>query len=342
MATVSKTIDGLQVLRGVAASLVVLHHARLSVPGSDYWPSWGSSGVDIFFVISGFVMALTTQQTPTGSTKERFLNASLFFRKRVARIVPLYWLAILWTTRRDLPDLNLIKDFLFIPHWNEQFLNWIAPIVQQGWTLNLEMFFYALFAVSMLFGSLRLVVLITTLLAIPPLANFLIGSGADVAGNFYSNDIIYEFGFGVLLQRTFTKWSLPNWNRFVFISLMLLGLALLAWGYERWPRSVYQGLPALLIVWASFRACEGWLRWRLLALLGDASYAIYLFHWASFGAMKPIVAIVGPSHTNVLMVLHILTAVIFGVAIHLLIEKRITRFVQYLLGLTPPPVLATT
>jgi peptidoglycan/LPS O-acetylase OafA/YrhL len=54
------------------------------------------------------------------------------------------------------------------------------------------------------------------------------------------------------------------------------------------PRSIAQGLPAVLIVWASIGACSGWLKFRPIALLGAASYAIYLFHWASFGAAKPI------------------------------------------------------
>ena len=80
----------------------------------------------------------------------------------------------------------------------------------------------------------------------------------------------------------------------------------------------------MLIVWASFKACEGWLRLRPLALLGNASYAIYLFHWASFGAMKPIAARIGAEHIHILMVLHILCATVAGVLIHLLIEKRLS------------------
>src|SRR6185437_12097274 len=100
-------------------------------------------------------------------------------------------------------------------------------------------------------------------------------------------------------------------------------------GYEHEPRAFYAGLPALLIVWASFKACEGWLRWRLLALPGDASYATYLFHWASFGAMKPVAAIIGTDHVFLLVVLHILTATFSGIAIHLLIEGRLTRLAKW-------------
>ena len=117
--------------------MVVVHHATHSVPGA-HWMPFGGAGVDIFFVISGYVMAHTTQNLPSGQD-----SASRFIRKRIARIVPLYWLAILWVTRRTPPDLNLLRDFFFIPHYNAQYPTLINPILVQGWTLNYEMLFYA-------------------------------------------------------------------------------------------------------------------------------------------------------------------------------------------------------
>jgi exopolysaccharide production protein ExoZ len=326
------TIDGIQVLRAVAALMVVLQHAKFSVSGSENWPVFGGAGVDIFFVISGFVMAYTTQQLSDIKPSDSLSEASIFLRKRIARIVPLYWLALFWATRRDMPDLNLLKDFFFLPHWNALFLGSINPILLQGWTLNYEMFFYVLFAVAMLFGSRRNVLLIGTLIVLPFAALLMIDGSADVVGRFYSNDIILEFGFGVLLHLAIAKWDFPAWPRIAYLGLMLFGFAWLIAGYGHEPRSIDQGLPSILIVWSSIPACAGWLRFRILALLGNASYAIYLFHWASFGAVKPVASHL-LSYVNTLMVFHIAVATLCGVLIHLLIETRLSNSAKWMLRL---------
>jgi len=79
-------VISIQYLRGCAALMVVFHHLGLQlrrVGYEGYWPSFLSSGVDLFFVISGFIMWITTK---------RGITTLAFFRRRVIRIVPLYWL----------------------------------------------------------------------------------------------------------------------------------------------------------------------------------------------------------------------------------------------------------
>ena len=120
------SIDGLQYLRAVAALMVVFHHARWLFPAdcilnTAAWSEFGSRGVDIFFVISGFVMAYSTRSfDPAGS---RPAQAADFLVKRLIRVVPLYWVATLWTARRIIwhgnVDLDLVKDFLFLPRFHE-------------------------------------------------------------------------------------------------------------------------------------------------------------------------------------------------------------------------------
>jgi len=335
-------IEGLQLLRAVAALMVVLHHARLSVPGSTAWPSFGEAGVDIFFVISGFVMAYTTNSEHGTATADKVRAAGVFLRKRALRVVPLYWLALLWTSRRDLAQghfsFDLAKDAAFVPHPNAVFHAWLAPTLQQGWTLNYEAFFYVLFALAMLFGSARVRVVLGALVAFV-LAGYAltlagwpsdIDSLAGIARRFYGDNIILEFGFGVLVERAMfarPASAIPRWAAW---SLAVVGFALLALGHGVAPRGLAEGLPAALIVWAGVQACAG-MRAPILELLGAASYSIYLFHWASFGAVKPIAALLqsmpdGPLKVALLMAVHFGVAVAAGLAIHIAIEKPFMRW----------------
>jgi exopolysaccharide production protein ExoZ len=130
-----KTIDGIQVLRAIAAIMVVFYHARFSIPsGAERLPSFSASGVDIFFIISGFVMSYTTP-----FSAKHVADAWLFIRRRIARIVPLYWIILIWTARRGPFSLGLLKDFFFVPRLNDTYVNSIEPIVIQGWTLNSDL-----------------------------------------------------------------------------------------------------------------------------------------------------------------------------------------------------------
>jgi exopolysaccharide production protein ExoZ len=303
-------------LRGLAAVMVVIHHARNSVEGGQAWPSFGASGVDIFFVISGYVMMLTTQGP---------ISPLQFLLKRVARIVPLYWLAIIWEARRGPIDADVLKDAFFIPHFNNAIPDWIAPSVQQGWTLNYEMVFYLIFTLSMTFSKKRSYFVLVLLAIMPSLAVL-----PGVVFEFYGNSIVYEFGFGVLLF-LWVSWCPPQGSQLVNLCIMILGFVILASASGVWPRAMTQGLPAMLIVWASFLACRGWLKFRIVTVLGNASYAIYLFHWASFGLMTPVGRVVHNPH--VLMLGYITTAVVTGVIIHLVVERPLTNKISQWLRL---------
>ena len=336
-------IEGLQILRAVAALMVVFHHARYSVLGSDGWPTFGETGVDIFFVISGFVMSFTTAQFESSARiKQRLRDAGVFIRKRIIRVVPLYWLALLWTSRRDLSHGNfsfdLLADFLFLPHPNAEFPRSLAPTLQQGWTLNYEAFFYLMFAASILFGTRRFKILVCTLAGLVIMGSLLarvgwpaqIDSPVGIARRFYGDSIILEFGFGVLVERLiFTKLAF-EWPRWTPVAIGTSAFIALAVGHGVSPRGLMQGLPAALIVWAGVHVWAG-KRSPILELLGAASYSIYLFHWASFGAVKPLTAALSswPQSTakvTVLILVHFVVALIAGLAIHIAIEKPLMRW----------------
>lgn len=137
----SQRIDSIQLLRAVAAIAVVTQHVPIPIFGDGLW------GVDLFFVISGFIMCHATARSGRN-----------FFLKRIIRIVPLYWLGTLfiYALALTLPQLlntttanpvDLLKSLLFIPFIKGGIP---VPIVFQGWTLNYEMFFYGLFWISLL------------------------------------------------------------------------------------------------------------------------------------------------------------------------------------------------
>lgn len=349
---------GLQALRAVAAMMVVVKHASQVTSGASPWLDLGEAGVDIFFVISGFVMAWTTRlgappAAAAARADERWRETRAFVGKRLLRIVPLYWLASLWTARRELAQGHfgtpLLKDFFFVPHASVAEAHRIFPLLTPGWTLNYEMFFYALVALSLLAPLRRpwlllgvLAVLAATGSALPG-ADFTVpdepfawqGAADDSAAlllHFYTSNILLEFGFGVMLAGWMRRHAAPAWPRWIFFLLALAGFAGLAAGHAFWPRGLCQGLPAALIVWSATLALRGW-RLPRTELLGAASYAIYLFHWASFGLTKPLAARLGetdghPARIAALIGADVLVAVVAGVVVHVLVERPFMRAVK--------------
>ena len=112
-----------QIMRGVAAILIVIGHATVLV-GS-------AAAVELFFIISGFMMMLTSEN-----------GLQRFFTKRIIRIIPLYWIVtaafVLFVRPTTFTVSYFIKSLFFI-NWNN------PPILNVGWTLNCEVRFYVFF-----------------------------------------------------------------------------------------------------------------------------------------------------------------------------------------------------
>src|SRR5580698_4620797 len=153
----NRTFAGIQMLRGLAALMVVFHHATqwwadyVDQVNSHYAWGSGASGVDIFFVISGFVMAVSTI-----GREHKTHPARSFLERRLIRVAPLYWLATALILAKTLivnshPELGngphasatslsyIFSSFLFIPYRNS--VGTIQPLLLVGWTLSYEMFF---------------------------------------------------------------------------------------------------------------------------------------------------------------------------------------------------------
>ena len=290
-----KTYRLIQVLRAVAAEMVVLRHATtlLHAHNPRHFRVWlnGGTGVDLFFVISGFVMMISTTPLLTSAHPAR-----TFFTRRLERIVPMYWLA---TTAKVLallavPTLALVGfgrwwhvlgSYVFFPTRTPA--GSYGTVLAVGWTLIFEMAFYILFAVVLATRLPRLRTLAPVLLALA-FAWTIPFVARHGTLHFYASTMQLEFLFGVLLAASIPwaqKIPAPAAAPLAVAGLLPLFLwhpdAVVNWGGLIW------GVPALAVVTAAI-ALESPLgphtpKWLLE--IGDASYSIYLIH----GFVVPIV-----------------------------------------------------
>lgn len=346
MAKAQGQFDGIQALRFIAAIMVVVTHATFYVserliPGFPVWDK-GASGVDVFFVISGFVMMISSQ-----SLVDRPDGWQQFGVRRIIRIVPLYWAALSLkalfmlvapgvTLLSAIDPTSLITSYLFIPSFNAD--GEIKPLLGVGWTLNFEMFFYVLFALALALRVDPLKFVSGAFVVCCTLALF--RTEHWPSGAFYCDTIVLEFAFGMLLARAIMRgFRLPA---FVCVALIMLGFSAL---FQTWYsndsflwRPVLWGLPAALIVTGA--AClnpviEGKVP-KVLIALGEASYALYLFHPMIAPAAPALLAKLGIRNAPLSIAMSISVAVIVTWFIYRWAEKPTTEFLRRLTtGRTP-------
>ena len=278
-------IASLQALRALAALALALAHFYaqfLQKPGDDSFGFLGI-GVDVFFVTSGFIM-LHLSWDNFGSAK----NALQFFRRRLARIVPLYWgctflfafyILLLMTFEQAQKSWALLfKSLLFIPAIAPN--GGIYPFLEVGWTLNFEMFFYMCFALCLLLSrSWGIFALMTGLIGLCIAGNFFI---LPFVLQYWSNLMILEFLFGVALA--FAYRMFPPIPRALIYPLTGITVVLSAALYFNLLNIPFTA-TSRTFVWGAFAlfavACAVYAKARTpraLEKLGDASYAIYLIH----------------------------------------------------------------
>jgi exopolysaccharide production protein ExoZ len=277
------TYLSIQALRGIAALLVTVFHAGLRFDPTEMTFRVGNAGVDIFFVISGFVMWTVTTRRPTPPL--------VFLGHRFIRLVPMYWFWTLvliagWAVipsafPRMHPTLShVVLSMAFIPHLSPD-TGVILPVMGQGWTLNFEVLFYILFAVTLLLPlRSRLAAITVTLLGLAVVGHFVATPAWPVTT--LLNPLLVEFLGGIVLARLVLGGWRPHaswcWGALA-IGVALLFLPAPA-ADDDLARLFQFGVPAFLIVGGAVGAeALGKLRiGRLPRLLGDASYSIYLTH----------------------------------------------------------------
>lgn len=290
-------VKGIHYLRGVAALLVVFHHSILQIPTfrqSYEWIEFGQGGVDIFFVISGFVIYLA-------SIKEQIAPVE-FIKRRIIRVVPLYWAATLALVlavavvphvfaTTILSPSSVLQSLFFVPAYSAAFPDQIWPVLVPGWSLNYEMFFYAVFALGLLVDRAHLLrFLVGTLGAFTLLGLLLEPHLAPLKT--YTDMRLLEFLAGVVLARLYMSAGFDKRSWLAILLPVGVGLLLISpvVSLPRLERIEPWAGPAIMIV-AGILALEArrplsnsaW-----LVRLGDASYSLYLSHLFTLGVLRII------------------------------------------------------
>lgn len=333
-----------QIARAAAALMVLVFHVSqhmaeaLEIPGFRLVKA-GGAGVDLFFVISGFIMVWSCRAV-AGTPGMR----GDFLLRRAIRVVPLYWTVTtvfvagllaaallrpgMFSLRLDAP--HVLASYLFVPYPNaagEHF-----PLLVYGWTLNYEMAFYLAFALLLGLPMGRLVAVLTAGFAA------LVALGQAVALPFaaaaWTAPIILEFVLGAWLGLAKLRGAaLPGWARLALLAAGLVGLGVSEAGANDpgFARVAVWGVPSLAIMAAAVLGPDVAARGRAmrgLLLLGDASYAIYLVHFfVVLGArrvampVRDLILAVPWAYALALGAV----AVAVSVAVHLWVERPMQR-----------------
>ena len=323
-------LDNIQFLRAIAASLVVMQHSfsrgesyGFPAAGLILLEGFGLSGVDIFFIISGFIMAYSQSRAP--KTPREFILG------RIVRIVPLYWSwmalivafilmvpGVFRTLQVDLEHILFSTLFLSQAVLNE------PPFIDLGWTLEYEFLFYIVFALTLFLRSKP----------VQPLA-----LGATMVGFalIFGQWIVLEFLLGVVAFLLLRQVQLRGFGSLLVV-VGIVGFAVMHGWFAGAHRLWTWGVPAFLLV-LGLAAIQG-VQNRVLSYLGDASYSIYLVQVASIPLFYKVASaalaaqrggtVGGGALGDLLILGSIVFSLIAGVLLHEVVEKPMTRVMRRL------------
>ncbi|WBH18079.1 acyltransferase family protein [Sphingomonas radiodurans] len=348
----AQTLWSVQVMRGLAALMVVIGHSQSAVGGvvaasggtfarSTIVP-WGA-GVDLFFVISGFIMvhASRTLFARPGARAE-------FLRRRLVRVVPLYWLvttlfllllsAAALKGGDALPGVGVtLASYAFLP-MDTLGDGQLFPIYDLGWTLNYEMFFYALLALVVAWPRGRAL----SYLAVMLVALVVVGSWVPTGSAlwFWTRPILMDFGLGLAIGALLARGVvLPGAARLALVGAGLIALLLDPLHVfdgragetvaNAWPRVFAAGVPVTAVLAGAVLGREPAMPRlaRPFGRLGDASYSLYLFHPFALIVMEKLAQKLAPVRDApgwLLVIATIAAAVALGFVAYRWIERPIT------------------
>lgn len=348
----NRILNSIQILRGLAAlSVVLYHYGFYLVPvGGDVNSrpfSWGGIGVDLFFVISGFIMMVVTHNCGSG------LNATKsFIINRLSRVLPVYYVILLFafftngamsTFHYEEKVQNLISALTFIPYMHETAPMYILSdgLFNVRWTLSYELYFYAALSVCLLFRN-KLIPL--ALWFIAPIAICFISLGSVIFSTkgykfdsiliaFITNPIILEFGMGIITGLLYLRLSKKNHAPHFIITTTLVAVVLI--GVSTKALTMYNLLSgfafSLLVLALSLSERFFNSQWiRFLVFLGNISFSLYLIHnpLASFMSKKIEKYVPNLMHSALGITIMLLAAILAACVSHKYLETRLSRFIK--------------
>jgi len=333
-------LEGVEAGRGVAALLVVLYHAALHVegdiPGSAVlWglPHFGHAGVDFFFVLSGFIISFVHRKD-----LGRPNRLGHYLERRFTRVFPFYWLVLgfslldTWLLHRaQFPGVReVLSNLLLLPQTKDQ-------IVGGAWTLVYELMFYTVFAIAIC--SRRIGVALVCAWAVLVAAGFFLTPGsASAALGAATSPFCLEFFLGIGAAAVLSRRTVPFSGLVLTVGLAGFALAGVSevsgrlYGFGATARLVY-GTCALMIILALVeRERSGHLTVpRFMAVLGRASYSVYLVHLIAIGITFKFLSMatsLSPSWSFPIWVLLSAMGLAAGVLASVWLEQPVIRYVR--------------
>jgi len=320
----------IQMLRAIACISVVHLHTT---------SKFGSFGLDIFFIISGFVITMIINK----GTKPK-----IFILSRISRIVPLYWilttfllvLTILTPELLNSTTFNLtyyFKSIFFIPYYNQN--NILEPMLIQGWTLNYEIFFYFCVFISIIISRKNLITTLVLFILFFIYFKYFFKESSSAFKIFFSTTLIFEFLLGVIAFYIFKFYQNIKIIPVVPIVAAIVSYITMIY-YEvetielnKDLRIYFYGFPSLVLVLSlcflekffSNNNCM-----KILLNIGHASYSIYLSHIFIIVFLKIINAkfifFIFPDLINHLLTIFI--CLILGRLVYIFIDKPINDILK--------------
>ena len=343
MTTQNKQLNLLQLIRGLATVLVVIRHTTgnsIELLQKDFLFNifaFGSSAVDIFFVLSGFIITYTSMKG--GANRSEMLP---FLRRRFIRIYPTYWiitslflglqilLPMFYNTHYPFNALNLLSTYMLFP----------GHIMVNGvsWTLSYEVFFYLLFSLIFLFSNKKIIFFLFLLYAISVVSSSIFMDIPE--DNIWLSLVLFpmnvEFFMGVLAALLVNKMPKAASIPLIVLGIIYFTISVLITDLNTLldlnvrDRILQFGIPSFLVILGTvkYELTHKVQVPKIFLLLGEASYSLYLLHLPIIAACTKIILkfnITNGLLIQISLVLLIIAICCGAIIFYKLIEKPVMK-----------------